>query len=73
MVLAKGIELDILDNHHVVILLIEKGRLQDGNGILGIAACQFHPCPGHALGSLYESLTFGILAQQGEYGTIVCC
>ena len=69
--LAQRIELDVLDNHHLLVGLAEHGAAQDGFGVLGIALEKILHGLGHALGCLGQTLAVHILAQQPDDAPIV--
>ena len=72
MVLAERVELDVLDDNHVMIGLAEEGRAEYGYGVFGIAACEFEPCASDAYGRLEQSFALGVFAQEGKDLRVKC-
>ena len=71
MVLAHRENLDILHQHHLLILLVEDGRVDNLHRVYRVALRHERHSLCHSLGGLYEALTLGVLAQQREYLAIV--
>ena len=67
VVLAQGIEVDVLHNNHLAIVFLELCRIEQRHGVLTVSACERGHGTRHTLGSLEESLTRGILAHQFQY------
>ena len=67
MVFAEGIDLDVADDDHVVGLDLEHGGLEDGGGILLVAAGEVGPGAGGALGGGAQAFAIGILAHGDEH------
>ena len=65
MVLAEGIEMNILFQHHVVVVHVE-ALLQVGRRRIGIAAGKLLIHPRDAVGGLQQTLTVDILADPAE-------
>ena len=66
VVLAHRVELDVLDQHHMSIVLAEECRLNDLLGILVVTLCHKGHCLSHTFGSFEQTFAVGILAEQSQ-------
>ena len=73
VVLAQGEEFDVLDDDHLVVRLVEDGRLHDGGAVLPIPLCQELPGLRHPFRRLDESLPLRILSEQFQDGLYMRC
>ena len=64
VVLTHREELNVLDEYHLLILLLEHCRLENGDGILGITLGNERHSLSHALWGLDETLALGVLAKE---------
>ena len=62
VVFAKGIELDVLDHHHLVVILMENGRFEGGNRIHRITPGQFKEGARQTFWSALQSLTLRVFS-----------
>ena len=65
------VEINILDDDHLAIVLLELSRVEHRMRIHAIAASEGLHGTCHTLGSLHQAFALGIFAQQTEYLTIV--
>ena len=66
VVLAERIELDVLDQHHLLVLLAEGGRADDFQRVGLVALREERHRLGHPFGGLDESFARRVLAQQAQ-------
>lgn len=71
VVLAEGVEVNVLDDDHLVVVFVELSRVEHSHGVHRVAAGEGEHGLGHALGSLEQALALGILAQQLEDAVVV--
>ena len=69
--LTERVEVNVLDDDHLAVVLLELGRIEYGAGVHTISSCQGLHGFGHTLGCLHQSFALGIFAQQSEYLTVV--
>ena len=62
VVFAKGVELDVLDHHHLVVILMEDGRFEGGNRIHRITPGQFEEGARQTFWSALQSLTLRVFS-----------
>ena len=66
MVFAHRVQLDILDDDHLLVLLVKNGLLDDLGAILLIALGHELQRFRHSLGGLHEPLAHGVLSDEAE-------
>ncbi|MNJ75530.1 hypothetical protein D3C77_726390 [compost metagenome] len=66
MVFAEGIELDVLDRHHLVVVRGEEGAIDDLLQALGVAVAEVAHGLGGALGRIAQAFAVRVLAQTQE-------
>ena len=66
VVLAEGEQLDVLDDDHLLVLLVKDRRADDLDAVLGIALGQELHRLRHALGRLLQAFPLRVLAQQSQ-------
>lgn len=71
VVLAEGVELDVLDDYHVAVILFEAGGEQNVARILIVSLRQKRHGFGHPLRGLEQTLAGDILSQQFQNGFVV--
>ena len=71
VVLAKRVKLDVLDDHHLAVLLLELGREQDFARILVVTLGQKAHGLGDPLGRLEQSLARRVFPEQFQNSLIV--
>ena len=71
MVFAEGVKLYILDDDHLLVVLVEHGRAQYLLGVEVVAVGEEKHGFGNALGALEESFTFEVLAEETQDGLVV--
>ena len=71
VVLAEGIEVDVLDDDHLVVVLVELGRVEHSHRVHGVTAGEGEHGLGNALGCLEQTFALGIFAQQLEDAVVV--
>ena len=64
VVFAMAFEIDVLQDHHLVITFdLFEGAFQDGDGVLGIAGEEFLVGPHHPVGRAQQALAVGVVAR----------
>ncbi len=71
VVLAEGVELDVLDDDHLLVVLVEHGAAENLLGLEVVAVGEEEHGLGDALGTFQQSLTLGVFAQELEDGFVV--
>ena len=71
MVLAQGVELDVLDDDDLAALVLKDGAVNNGIGILVVAACVLDEGFGGAHGSLGQTFTVGVLTDEFDDGAVM--
>ncbi len=66
VVLAERVELDVLDQHHLLVLLAEHGRADDFERVFVVALGEERHRLGHPFGRLQKPLARRVLAQQTQ-------
>ena len=73
VVLAHGEEVDVADDDHLVVFLLEEGVGEHLVRVLRVATGEDLHGLGHAHGGLLQALSVSILAEQGEDALVVFC
>ena len=71
VVFAEGVEVYVLDDNHLVVVLVELGGIEHGHGVHRVSASEGEHGLGHALGRLEQALALSILAQQLENAVVL--
>ena len=71
VVLAQGIELDVLDDDDFAALVLEDGTVDDGVGVLVVAACVLDERFGGAHGRLGQTFAFWVFTDEFDDGAVV--
>ena len=68
MMLASAIQVYVFHENHLLVFLVENGAADNLHAVFLVAFRYELQCLGHSLRGLYQSLSFGVLAQKREYG-----
>ena len=60
-----AVELDVLDDHHVVVVLVENRAVEQGLDVLPVAAREELQGFGDAVGRPQQALPVGVFADEG--------
>ena len=71
VMLAHGVQLNILDNHHLTVVFLEHRRTQNLGSVHMVTLCQELHALGHPFRGLEQSLAFRILPQQAQHFLIM--
>ena len=71
--LAHGVQLDVLDHHHLTVVFLEHGRAKDLGAVHVVALGQELHALGHPLRGLEKSLALRILPEQMQNLFIMYC
>ena len=66
MVLAKGVEVYVFDDDHVLVVILKEGRAQDGIGVLFVAFGEVLESLPHPFGRALQTLSVDILSKCGD-------
>ena len=66
VVLAKGVEVDVLDDDHLAVVFLELGLIEYLYGIFVVATCEVGHSFCHTEGGLQQAFALGVFTDEGE-------